>query len=272
MASRRASAVSLPGHGYWAETSSDGLWARAVARLGCVSVVLPAYSIGEIARITAETVALVLEETGIPRYEVLVVDDGSPDSGHTFRAAISAQIGPRGRLVAIRYEKNRGKGFALLTGLWHSRCPYIAFLDGDGDIDPRQLLYILAPLHRYDAVVTSKWHPESKTQASGLRRVLSKGFRTLTWILTGLRLSDTQTGAKAFRRQVLLEALPLIRTRRYSFDVELLATLRQLGARILEVPSIAPLSLHGRQKPRVIMEMLLELAAIAYRHRRTISH
>ena len=248
----------------------NGLWHRAVARLGCASVVLPVYRAGEVARFTPSLVSLVLEETSIPRYEVIVVDDGSPDNGRTFRAATEAHIGPRGRLRVLRYERNRGKGFALATGAWHSTCPYVAFLDGDGDIDPRQLLYVLAPLHRYDAVVTSKWHPESRTSASRLRRLLSNGFRSLVWLLTGLRLHDTQTGAKAFRRDLLLEALRRMHSRRYSFDVELLAALHSLGASILEVPSIAPLSLHGRQRPRVIMEMLLELAAIAYRRRNSM--
>ena len=261
----RATRYSLSASGLY-----KGLWHRAVARLGCVSVVLPVYRGGEVARFTASLVSLVLEETGIPGYEVIVVDDGSPDNGHTFRAAAGAYIGPRGRLLVLRYERNRGKGFALATGAWHSTCPYVAFLDGDGDIDPRQLLYVLAPLHRYDAVVTSKWHPESRTSASRLRRLLSNGFRSLVWLLTGLRLHDTQTGAKAFRRDLLIEALRRIHSRRYVFDVELLATLSSLGARILEVPSLAPLSLHGRQRPRIIMEMLLELAATAYRQRNPV--
>ena len=253
-----------------ASDSYNELWHRAVARLGCVSVVLPVYRAGEVARFTASLVSLVLEETGIQRYEVIVVDDGSPDNGHTFRAAAGARIGPRGRLRVLRYEKNKGKGFALATGVRYSTCPYVAFLDGDGDIDPRQLLYVLAPLHRYDVVVTSKWHPESRTSASRLRRLLSNGFRSLVWLLTGLRLHDTQTGAKAFHRDLLLEALRRIHSRRYVFDVELLATLNTLGARILEVPSLAPLSLHGRQRPRIIIEMLLELAAIAYRQRKPV--
>jgi len=266
--SSSASMVGMTRYSPSASGFYDGLWRRAVARLGCVSVVLPVYRAGEVARFTASLVSLVLEETGVPRYEVIVVDDGSPDNGHTFRAAAGAHIGPRGRLCVLRYERNRGKGFALVTGARYSTCPYVAFLDGDGDIDPRQLLYVLAPLHRYDVVVTSKWHPESRTSASRLRRLLSNGFRSLVWLLTRLRLSDTQTGAKAFRRALLLEALRRIHSRRYVFDVELLAALNALGARILEVPSLAPLSLHGRQRPRVIIEMLLELAAIAYRQRK----
>jgi hypothetical protein len=41
--------------------------------------------------------------------------------------------------------------------------------------------------------------------AAGLRRLLSHGYRGLTWLLTGLRLRDTQTGAKAFA-EILEEA------------------------------------------------------------------
>jgi len=242
------------------------LWMRAVALLGCATVVMPAYNLARIAPRTATAAAMILESTGIPRYEVIVVDDGSSDETH--QAVLrEATPGPHGRLVVLRYERNRGKGFALALGAHHASCPYIAFLDGDGDIDPRQLLYILAPLHAYDAVITSKWHPESRTSASNLRRLLSHGYRSLTRLLTGLKLTDTQTGAKAFRRTPLLQALRRVHARRYSFDTELLAALHAQGARILEVPSIAPLSLHGRHRPRIIIDMLLELLAITYRQR-----
>jgi len=245
--------------------SRRSVWARAVALLGCVSVVMPAYNLARMAPRTASAVSDVLEETGIPRYELVLVDDGSRDGTHL--AVLGARVGPRGSLHVIRYERNRGKGFALTVGARRAACPYVAFFDGDGDIDPRQLLYILAPLHLYDVVVTSKWHPQSRTDAAPLRRVLSHGFRGLAWLLTGLRLRDTQTGAKAFRRQLLLQALSRVYARRYSFDAELLTVLRGMGARILEVPSVAPLRLHGRHRPRIIIDMLMELLAIAYRHR-----
>jgi len=242
-----------------------GVWRRGVALLGCVSVVMPVYNLADVAPRTVSTASRVLEETGIPRYEIILVDDGSSDGTHV--AALDARIGPRGVLRVLRYERNRGKGFALTLGAMHASCPYIAFLDGDGDIDPRQLLYILAPLHLYDAVVTSKWHPQSRTNASTLRRLLSHGYRSLAALLTGLRLRDTQTGAKAFHRPLLLQALEKVYARRYSFDTELLTVLHKMGAKILEVPSVAPLSLHGRHRPRVIIEMLTELLAIAYRQR-----
>jgi glycosyltransferase involved in cell wall biosynthesis len=233
--------------------------------LGCVSLILPVYNAECCVRSTAEKASQVLESTGIPRYEIIVVDDGSGD--HTFREALRARIGPHGKLIVARYGRNRGKGYALALGSLLARCPYVAFLDGDGDVDPAQLLYVLAPLHRYDAVVTSKWHPQSRTSATRLRRLLSHGFRALVWLLTGLRLRDTQTGAKAFKRKPLIQALKSVRTRRYTFDVELLATMVRQGARILEVPSMAPIRLQGYQGPRTIASMLLELLGIAYRLR-----
>jgi len=255
----RAAAEQTP---HW---HADGVWRRGVALLGCASVVMPAYNLARVVPRTVSAVSRVMEETGIPRYELVLVDDGSRDGTHL--AVLGARVGPRGSLRVIRYERNRGKGFALTVGALHAACPYLAFLDGDGDIDPRQLLYILAPLHLYDAVVTSKWHPQSRTDAAPLRRLLSHGFRSLTWLLTGLRLRDTQTGAKAFRRQPLLQALGRVHARRYSFDAELLTVLHRMGARILEVPSIAPLRLHGRHRPRIVVDMLLELLATAYRQR-----
>jgi len=164
----------------WHACCRQGAWNRAVALLGCVSVVLPMYNLGAIASKTISMVSRVLEEAGLPAYEIIAVDDGSNDNKHTFRAALKADIGPHGKLVVLRYTRNRGKGFAVATGLVHASCPYLAFIDGD--IDPRQLLCTIAPLHLYDAVVTSKWHPESRTRhastASGRKQQYSRRAST----------------------------------------------------------------------------------------------
>ena len=245
--------------------TDDNIWFRSMRALGSVTVVLPAYNVEGRIRETIKSISSLLENTGLREYEIIVVDDGSKDN--TFTEAYESSIGPKGKLIVLRYDRNRGKGFALITGILHASKPYIAFIDADGDIPTRQLTYILAPLIKYDAAVTSKWHPQSKVEASKLRRILSKSFRTLVWALTGLKLHDTQTGAKAFRKEVLRSILPLIRTRKYAFDVELLVSLKRIGAKIIEVPCPATISLKGKQRIKTIIDMLLELLAITYRHR-----
>ena len=201
------------------------------------------------------------------RFEVVVVDDGSRDG--TLGEALAAARGLRCVRV-LGYRRNRGKGFAFLYGYRHSRGDVVVLLDSDLDVPPEQVPLMLRAMEATgaDVVVTNKWHPLSRTRATTLRRLLSRGFNLLVRLLTGLNLQDTQTGAKAFKRRVLDTVTPKMHVKRYAFDVELLLLAAKQGYKIVEVPSLAELRLTAAFKPREILNMLLELLSITYRHGR----
>ena len=60
----------------------------------------------------------------------------------------------------------------------------------------------------------------------------------MTKALFGLPFTDTQCGAKVVRRAVVDQALPLLSSRDFLFDVDLLVTAERLGFRIVEVPTV----------------------------------
>ena len=223
---------------------------------------IPAYRLERCIDLTIRRVSNLLDGLGLD-YEIIVVDDGSPDN--TWAKASNACNNKRVRV--LRYDVNRGKGYALIYGFRHSRGRRIVFFDGDLDVHEKQITVLIKGLNRADCVVTSKWHPASKTVASPTRRLLSKCFNLLTRLLTGLRLRDTQTGGKSFKRRVLEDVAPLLTVKRYAFDVELLTAITARGYRIAEVPALYPIVLSGRFKIREIFRMLLDLFAVTYRHR-----
>jgi len=225
-------------------------------------VIIPAYRLEGKIGLAVRKVSSVLEKLGVV-FEIVVVDDGSPD--HTYEEASEALDGDRVRV--LRYGRNRGKGFALLYGFKHCHGDLVVFFDGDLDIHEGQIPMLLKALDAADCVVTSKWHPESKTISTASRRLLSIGFNLLTRMLTGLRLRDTQTGGKAFRRKVLEEVFPLLTVKRYAFDVELLTAITARGYKVLEIPASHPIILNRRFSPLEILRMFIDLMAIAYRHR-----
>jgi hypothetical protein len=72
-------------------------------------------------------------------------------------AYIHAQVADPGGHIArnalVRlYRREPGGRLVSVADRWGG------VLDADGDIPPLQLLYVLAPLHLYDAVITPKWH------------------------------------------------------------------------------------------------------------------
>ena len=155
-----------------------------------ISVIMPVYKLSKLVTHSIRAVEKVLNVNGY-RYEIIVVDDGSPDD--TYSHALTTSRNPAVRVY--RLPKNMGKGFALLYGFKKSRGEIVVFFDGDLDIDPRQIHLLVNTLRSngVDIAITSKWHPQSRTIATPLRKFLSRSFYALARLLLGLRVSDTQT-------------------------------------------------------------------------------
>jgi len=198
-------------------------------------------------------------------YEVVVVDDGSTD--RTRERALSATDDPRVKVVG--YDDNVGKGFALKYGFAHTSGDIIVFVDSDRDISPKQIVRYVGGAEQAEIVIASKWHPKSHTEMPLIRRFLSHGFHLMVMLLTGLRVSDTQSGMKAFRRAVLRSVLPRLAMKRFAFDVELLTVASLKGFRIIEYPIDIKMSGPAKLKPLVKMLwwMFMEILGITYRLR-----
>jgi len=162
--------------------------------------------------------------------EVLVVDDGSGDG--TLRA-LEAVRDPR--LRVLRHERNRGKGAALRTAFAAATGDILLVQDADLEYDPGDYPALLAPIleGKADAVFGSRF-------LGGPHRVLLfwhyAGNRLLTLLsnmITNLNLTDMETGAKAFRTDVLRRVT--LRQDRFGFEPEITAKLARAGARIWEI-------------------------------------
>ena len=234
---------------------------------GCVSVIIPAYNLEHVITKTISKVKGVLDNLGY-KYEIIIVDDGSIDNTYNRVRCMEGNY-TNGVVRVYKLTRNRGKGFALLYGFLKSRCENIVFFDGDLDIPVLQIPVLLKALRHphVDVVVTSKWHKLSRTIATPTRMILSKIFSILVKALLGIRVKDTQTGAKALRRRVLEAILPKLLVKRYAFDAELLAAAQANGFNVVEVPSVYPIKLTSKFKAREIFHMLLDLLATSYRLR-----
>src|SRR3989454_12667793 len=72
-----------------------------------------------------------------PEWEIVLVDDGSTDD--TVEVARRTMGADAGRLRGIRHEGKRGYGVTVADGLRSARTDYVAFMDGDGQVDPADL-------------------------------------------------------------------------------------------------------------------------------------
>jgi dolichyl-phosphate beta-glucosyltransferase len=200
-----------------------------------LSVIIPAYN--EARRLPPHLGAvLAYLRARYPDFELIVVDDGSRDeTAAAVRAALAGE--PRARLLA--YRPNRGKGYAIRTGVLASRGARVVFLDADLSTPIEEIPAALERLERADVVIGSRDLPASDIRAPQpfYRRLASEIFKWVRYLMVGLwRIHDTQCGFKAYRGGVARQLFALAQVDRFMFDVEVLYLAERAGLRIEEMP------------------------------------
>jgi len=191
-----------------------------------ITFVVPAYN-------EARSLVDVLQRVyALPlRAEVIAVDDGSTDR----TAEILDQFAESHGLIAIRHDRNRGKGASVRTGLARSTGEVVVIQDADAEYDPDDWPRLLDPILKGKALVVygSRFTGERKGMPLGSwlgNRLLS----LMTSLAYATTLSDMETGYKLFDRRVL-DGIT-IESDRFDFEPEITAKVLRRGHRIYEVP------------------------------------
>jgi glycosyltransferase involved in cell wall biosynthesis len=220
---------------------------------------MPAYQLGGVIEQNISTVFGALTELDP---ELVVVDDGSMDGTGD---AIGRAAANHPKLVSVRLPVNRGKGRALLAGFEASSGDHIVFLDADLDLPPDQIPEVLAKLEEADIVVGTKRASMATGAYPSLRRVLSRIFAFATGGVFRLPVSETQTGLKAFRREVLETVAGSVKIDRYAFDIELLVRAHAAGYSMVETPvRLGGRAAKSRLRPSMMWSLAKDTARIAW--------
>jgi len=198
-----------------------------------LSIVIPAYN--EVGRIEATLRACraFLDARGDAQGEILVVDDGSTDG----TAALVARTDPRAQVLS--YGGNRGKGFAVKTGVLAARGERVLFSDADLSAPIEEVVKLEAALAGgADVAIGSRGLPGSDIEVhqSMPREMMGRTFNVLVRLLVLDGLMDTQCGFKLLARDVAQGLFADMRVEGFAFDVELLWLARRRGLAIAEVP------------------------------------
>lgn len=174
-----------------------------------------------------------------PRSEIVVVDDGSGDrTADVGREALAGF--PDINSNVIRYERNRGKGFAVKTGLLAATAEVALFSDADLSTPIEETPKLIEPIRsgEYDVTFGSRALDRSLigTHQPWRREQGGKVFNLVVRSLTGLPFWDTQCGFKAFNLSRFRPLLDVMRIDRFGFDVEFLYVAHLHGLRLKEVP------------------------------------
>jgi glycosyltransferase involved in cell wall biosynthesis len=192
-----------------------------------LSIFFPAYndagtiaSLAIIAHMTARQIA--------DDYEVIVVDDGSPD--HTGEL-LDEMARSFAWLKVVHHGKNRGYGGALRTGFETASKELVFYTDGDAQYDPRELLVLYRALT--DQVDFVNGYKIGRSDPLH-RVVIGRLYHFFVKTVFGLKLRDVDCDFRLMRRSVF-EKVELTRSSGV-ICVELMKKVQDHGFRLAEVP------------------------------------
>lgn len=175
-------------------------------------------------------------------YNILIVDDGSPDG--TASIVKTWQASYPDRLFLLQREGKQGLGTAYILGFnWAITNNYdFAFeMDADFSHNPADLLLLhKACLNGADLAIGSRYKSGVNVVNWPMGRVLMSYFASVyVRIVTGMKIYDTTSGFKCYKR-IVLETIEFdkIRFKGYAFQIEMKFTAWKLGFHIEEVPII----------------------------------
>jgi glycosyltransferase involved in cell wall biosynthesis len=183
-----------PGGNLSGQPNGDG---AANGRRDTLSVFFPVYNDEVTVRRVTEKALRVCAEIA-DTYEVIIVDDGSPDASGRIADTLAAE---QDAVRVIHHPCNRGYGIAVRSGLHACRYEWICFTDGDDEYDLRDLKKLWRLRHHYDLIITFRY----VRRYSGFRILLSRVYNVALRHLFFTRYRDVSTGLRLVRKSLIDE-------------------------------------------------------------------
>jgi len=161
---------------------------------------------------------------------IVVIDDGSTDN--TYQQALSSGV------TVLSHIVNRGQGAALMTGIKYSLdkgADIIVSFDADGQHQTEEIQKIINPIvHQQADIVLGSRFLEKKSKIPLARKIILKAGIVFTRLTTGLRLTDTHNGFRAFSRRAAKKIN--LRQDRMAHSSEILDEIKKSQLKYQEVP------------------------------------
>ena len=202
-----------------------------------LSIVIPVYNeeltIGNV----IDRVKAAARQTGL-KNEVIVVDDRSFDE--------SLEVANTRHIKLFTLKRHLGKGYALRAGFAKAKGKIIVTIDSDGSHEPEELPKLLAPLlhDQADLVIGSRYFGHKKVAARRLNAFGVKIFNGFIKLLTGVSITDSQSGYRAITRELLQSQRQIARG--YEIESEMLVKAARKRFRVIEVPITFEQRTYGR--------------------------
>ena len=188
---------------------------------------------------------------GLPvSIDVLIVDDGSPDGTGELADAWSAR---EPRVKVLHRPRKMGLGTAYVAGFTRAMTEaYDAAMEMDADFShsPAYVPALIEAAKNNDLAIGSRYISGGGTRGWGPhRRLLSQTANLFTRAMLGLDIRDSTAGFRCYRVDALRRIdFTKVLAEGYSFQVEMVCRVLQVGGTVVEIPIVFEERRHGRSK------------------------
>ncbi len=171
-----------------------------------LTIVIPALNeeraIGSIIKRCLASRDTIMRDSPVDDVEIIVVSDGSTDRTAEIAAGYED-------VRVIVFKRNRGYGAAIKRGFEEGRGELVAFLDADGTCDPEFFATLCTALIEEDAAVALGSRMGTQSRMPLIRRLGNRVYALILSALSNRVVTDTASGMRVVRRDVLHELYPL---------------------------------------------------------------
>jgi len=172
-----------------------------------ISVILPTYNEKDNIVLLIDSISKVLNEIGDVDYEIIVVDDNSPDGtsilvsefikNHTIKNSNKTKL--------ITRVKERGLGTAIKTGIENSNGEYIIIMDTDFSHPPEFITELIKTIKKLDCdtVIASRYIKGGEMIAPKYKYFLSKIFNLIIMKILNIQIRDLTGGFFIIKKSLL---------------------------------------------------------------------
>mmetsp|Transcript_7480 Transcript_7480/g.11760 ORF Transcript_7480/g.11760 Transcript_7480/m.11760 type:complete len:241 (-) Transcript_7480:759-1481(-) len=171
-------------------------------------------------------------------FEIIVVDDNSPDGTQDVVKALQREYGDARLLLRPRAGK-LGLGTAYVHGLLHASGEFVLIMDADMSHHPKAIPEFIAKQREgdFDVVTGTRYVPGGGVHGWDTRRKLtSRVANYLAHVLLNPGVSDLTGSYRLYRKTMLQDLVKQVVTKGYVFQMEIIVRCRKAGMRVAEVP------------------------------------
>ncbi len=194
-----------------------------------ISVFLPAYNEEKNLNATVKNVVTNLKKN-FAEWELIIVNDGSKDKTGEIANLWAKKDN---RIKAIHHNPNQGYGPALISGLYSCKYPWISFIDSDGQFDFSEITNFVKTQEKTKADLVIGFY--KKRQVPFSRKLNTKIWQIIVWLLFGLKVKDIDCGFKLISKKVV-DKIDKLQSKRGAFiSSEFLIKSQKAGFKIVEI-------------------------------------